>query len=396
MSTVAAIAKSTHHHAHHAGRDAAARALAELGRPADVALVFATTAYDQPALIAGVREPLGATPISGCSGEGVITQRGSDESTYAVVVALVASDRATFRACTASGFSRDPRACGLALAAEVERASPPCRCLLIFPDGLTGNATALLAALEERLPEHLVVAGGTAGDLARFEATYQYGPDGVISDGVGALIIGGDIAVEATVSHGCLPIGGARTVTRAEGGTVYEIDGRPAWAVFKEYLDGDPTELVAGDSVHLSFGQRLPPEEADRYGDYVMRTPFGLDKATGALFFPGALPEGAEIQLMRRDPDRIRQGAIDSARELAARRPHATPSLVLQFDCAGRGRIIFGERTTETIVRPLQEVLGRRIPWVGFHTYGELGRLNRHLYYHNYTVVLCALYDGAR
>ena len=145
----------------------------------------------------------------------------------------------------------------------------------------------------------------------------------------------------------------------------------------------------------VDWTTRLPPEDVGPYGEYVMRTPFGLDKATGALFFPGALPQGAQIQLMRRDPDRIRQSAIEGARELASRRPAATPSLVLQLDCAGRGRIIFGNRTTETIVRPIQEVLGRRLPWVGFHTYGELARLNRRLYYHNYTVVLCAIYDDA-
>lgn len=396
MPTVAAIAKSTRHQAAQAGRDAAARARDQLGRGPDVALLFATAAYDQAALLAGVRETLGDVPICGCSGEGVITADGSDETTYAVVLALVASDRARFSALSLGGFGRDPRRLGHALAAEVARRDGEARALLLFPDGLTGNATALLDGLQERLPPRLVVAGGTAGDLARFDATYQYGRDGAIRDGVSALVISGDVDVESTVSHGCMPIGSARTVTRAEGGMVYEIDGRPAWQVFKEYLDGDPEELVAGDSVHLSFGQRLPREDVGSYGEYVMRTPFGLDKANGALFFPGALPQGAEIQLMRRDPDLIRQGAIDSARALAARRPGATPALVLQFDCAGRGRIIFGERTTDTIVRPIQEVLGRDVPWAGFHTYGELARLERRIYYHNYTVVLCALYDGAR
>jgi len=207
------------------------------------------------------------------------------------------------------------------------------------------------------------------------------------------VLIGGDVAVECAVSHGCEPIGSVRTVTRSDGGTVYEIDGRSAWSVFKEYLAGDPVDLSAEDSVHLSFGEHLPAHVGGAYGQYVMRTPFGLDRESGALFFPGSLAEGSKIQLTRRDPDRIRQSAMTSARELAARRPGQRPSLMLHFDCAGRGRIIFGERATEMAITPIQEALGRDLPWIGFHTYGEIAQLAGTAYYHNYTVVLLALYD---
>jgi hypothetical protein len=127
-----------------------------------------------------------------------------------------------------------------------------------------------------------------------------------------------------------------------------------------------------------------------------MRTPFSLDKESGALFFPGSLAQGSKIQMTRRDPDRIRKSAIECARELAARRPGQRPNLVLHFDCAGRGRIIFGERATEMAITPIQEVLGRDLPWLGFHTYGEIAELDGTAYYHNYTVVLLALYDRER
>ena len=218
----------------------------------------------------------------------------------------------------------------------------------------------------------------------------------MLSNGVTGVLIGGDIDVETTVSHGCEPIGSVRTVTKSDGGNVYEIDGRSAWSVFKEYLDGDPVDLSAADSVHLSFGERLPAHKDEAYGQYVMRTPFALDRESGALFFPGSLAQGAKIQMTRRDPDRIRRSATTSARELAARRPDERPCLVLHFDCAGRGRIIFGERASEMAITPIQDVLGRDLPWIGFHTYGEIAQLGGSAYYHNYTVVLLALYDRER
>ena len=67
----------------------------------------------------------------------------------------------------------------------------------------------------------------------------------------------------------------------------------------------------------------------------------------------------------------------------------------MQFDCAGRGSILFGSCAAQEIVHPLQEALGDTTPWIGFHTYGEIAPINGKPYYHNYTVVLCALYDPA-
>jgi hypothetical protein len=391
MATIAAVGKSTSRGARQAGSEAAARAIEALARRPDLLLLFATAGYDQDELLRGVADVAGDVPLSGCSGEGVISQEGSDEGAYAAVLMAIASDRATFDTFLVGGLSKDARACGTTLAAQV-RACGDGKCLFLFPDGVSGNCTELLAALQEGLPHPLVIAGGTAGDLAQFQRTYQYRNGRPFSDSVAAVLIGGGVTVETAVSHGCTPIGGVRTVTKSDGGTVYEIDGRPAWVVFKEYLDGDPTDLVAADSVHLSFGERLPAA-AGSYGEYVMRTPFGLDHESGALFFPGALHEGAKIQMTRRDPDRIRASAKESAQALALRWPYRRPNLVLQFDCAGRGRIIFGERATEMVVTPIQDVLGRDLPWLGFHTYGEIAQLQGTAYYHNYTVVLCALYD---
>jgi hypothetical protein len=397
MATRAAVGKSDNHDASQAGREAATRALAALDGRADLLLVFATAGYDQNALVGAISDVAGDAALAGCSGEGVITQEGSDERAYAVVIMAIASDVATFDTFAIEGLSKDARGAGEALAAEVRRlAERRGRCLLLFPDGIKGNSTDLLTALQERLPYPVAIAGGTAGDLAQFTRTFQYHDGRVLSDAVTAVLIGGDVEVETAVSHGCEPIGSVRTVTRSDGGTVYEIDGRSAWSVFKEYLDGDPVDLSAADSVHLSFGERLPQRTGDHYGQYVMRTPFGLDRESGALFFPGSLPQGSRIQMTRRDPDRIRKSAMESAKALAARRPQQRPNLVLHFDCAGRGRIIFGDRATEMGITPMQEILGRDLPWLGFHTYGEIAQLDGTAYYHNYTVVLLALYDRER
>lgn len=69
------------------------------------------------------------------------------------------------------------------------------------------------------------------------------------------------------------------------------------------------------------------------------------------------------------------------------------PDLVLQFDCAGRGRILWGGCAAQEIVAPLRRTLGETTPWIGFHTYGEIAPIGDRPYYHNYTVALCAFYE---
>jgi hypothetical protein len=253
----------------------------------------------------------------------------------------------------------------------------------------------LISALEESLPYPLVVVGGAAAtNLSSKRETYQYHDGRVVSDAVAALLIGGDVVVDTAVSHGSTPIGMVRTVTRSSEGTVYEIDGRPAWDVFKEYLDGDPADMAIEDTLYLGLGEELPAELVGPYGEFIMRTPIRLDRETGALFFPGGLRQGAKVRVARRDPDRMREGAAEAARELASRRTGVAPSLVLQFDCVGRGREIFGKEATEATVSSLQDAIGRHVPWSGCYTLGEIAPLEGKTLYHNQTVVLCALYDG--
>lgn len=125
---------------------------------------------------------------------------------------------------------------------------------------------------------------------------------------------------------------------------------------------------------------------------YVIRVPLRLDKANGALFFPAELRTGATVFMARRDPIRVLENAVRSAQRIADRRAGQTPLAVLQFDCTGRGRMLFGERTTADLIDPMQRALGKNIPWLGFHTYGEIAPVHGRPQYHNYTVALCALY----
>jgi len=396
MTTAAAVGHCQVEDAFEAGRTCARIALDGLPEHrADLAIVFATTGYDQNELLRGIRGEVGDARLVGCSGEGVIVTGLSLECELAASVMAVQSDKISFETHLLGDYSADSAACGAELARRiVSEGVDDLIGVLVFPDGLMGNCGEFLTALNGRLSAPVAVVGGTSADAMVFEQTFQYAGETVASDSVSALVMRGGGEIEIAISHGCSPIGLDRQVTRAEGGWVYEIDGRPAWSVFKEYLDDDPEDLDAEGVVQLCIGAPLAGDAAEEYAPYVIRTPLGLDKETGALFFPGGgLPGGGSIRLTRRDPDRVKESARACATSILERQPDREPAFVMQFDCAGRGRVLFGNDAGDMIVRPLQEALGSELPWIGFHSYGEIGPVGSDALYHNYTVALCAVYD---
>ncbi|MEZ5289534.1 MAG: FIST N-terminal domain-containing protein [Vicinamibacterales bacterium] len=393
--TVAHVGTSRQVDSSSAGAEAAAGALGKLdGQRPSMALVFASADHDHEALLEAVRSRLPGVPVVGCSGEGIIADDDSNEVFAAAAVMAIASDLVRFETFLVEDYATDPAGAGRRLAALVNGRDDEARCLCVMPDGLAGNCTEMLQALHADLRPGVAVVGGAAADAMSFERTFQYGDGRVISGGMAAFLISGPVDVAVAVSHGCTPIGGEREVTRSADGWIHEIDGRPAWQLFKEYLDDDAgDDLNAEGIVHLCVGERLATT-ADDYDPFVIRTPLQLDKPSGALFFPGGgLTEGRAIQLTRRDPDRIRESARDCADRVRRSHPERAPDLVLQFDCAGRGRILWGGCAAAEIVAPLRRALGPDTPWIGFHTYGEIAPIGGRPYYHNYTVALCALYE---
>ncbi|MBI2393111.1 MAG: FIST C-terminal domain-containing protein [Deltaproteobacteria bacterium] len=394
-----AVGRSGNRRALDAGREAAREAVGAMdGERVRGVVTFATAAHDQRQLLRGIREITGDAPLSGCSTSGILTAQGSDESTHAVAVMTVGAPL-TFEGFLVEGLSRDPRGRGRELAGQVgEHDAGRGRLLLLFPDGLTGNITDLLSGVESGLRRPLTVAGGSSGELLKLGRTWQYHDDVATTDAVSAALLGGAFTSEVAVSQGCEPIGLEQTVTRAEDGWVFEIDGRSAWSVYEQYLEVEDTIAVSmREFCYLCIAERLP-EPDPTYGEYIVRCPLQLDRATGAMFFPGNIRTGTKVRLALRSEARTVEKLLESARSIVARRPGLRPELLLHFDCCCRARLLFGGRTNEAAIEPVRAIFGHDVPYMGFSTYGEIAplRAGGPTRFHNYGAVLCALYaEGA-
>lgn len=393
MSTQAGVGISHNHDPAAAGKEAVALALKEAGAErADTVFLFATVGYDQQALLDAVRAAAGGAQVIGCSGEGVIAGDDADESNFAVSVMTFRSDELSFTPFLAEGLSKGAGELGKRLMEEVwSKAGDDALGLFLFPDGMTFNWDSFLAGAAAAAAKRMPIYGGTAGDNWTFTGTYQYFGDRVVRDGVVAGLLRGQGRIVSNVTHGCVPIGQARTITKAQGGAIFEIDGKPIFDVLAEYVDGDPRANWNTVVTSLCLGFRAPEHMKGEYPEYVVRALIAKDDAAGAVIIGSNVENGAEVWMTRRDHDLVQQSTEQMGKKIHAWLDGQTPKLVFHFDCAGRGKMFLRDKQKSDLLKQLRAEVAPNSPWIGFYCYSELAPVAEHNAYHSFTAVVAAI-----
>jgi hypothetical protein len=388
---------SRHHNPNVAGRQAAEQALEKAGvsKP-DFVFAFASVGYDQHSLVRAVRQATGGVPLTGCSAEGTINGEEADESNFSVVVTAITSDELRWHNGLAAGLKADPRAVGQQVAEKLlPHISPDTLGLFVFPEGRTANLYNFLAGLEGNLPSErfLPLWGGGAGNrLSYREPTYQYCDDEVITDGVSYALLSGKARAGWAVSHGVIPIGGERIVTRSEGNVIYEIDGKPATEVLKEYL---PEDALVEDrdwmpyAISLALSFRAPSYMKDE--EYVVRAISSVNVTDGSITVRAEVQEGTSVWFSSRDKEKITTGLDRMAAQIRDQLGGEKPKLVFQFDCCSRGKMMFREQEKLQLLKRFRQSVGPDVPWAGFYTFAEIGPVEEHNNRHHFTAVVLAL-----
>jgi hypothetical protein len=397
VATKAGVGMSQHHNPNVAGHEAAQQALKEAGvsKP-DFVFMFGSIGYDQRSLVRAVRESTGGAPLSGCSAEGTINGDQIDESGFSVVVTAISSDELHWTNGLATGLEDDPRAVGKQVAQELlPHLSSDTIGLFVFPDGFTENFDHFIAGLEENLPSERFLpmwGGGAANNFNQEEPTYQYCDDEVIIGGVSYALLSGEAQTAWANSHSLIPIGGERIVTRSQGNIIYEIDGKPAAEVLKEYL---PEHALVADrdwlryAISLALLFRAPSYMKDE--DYVVRGVPQLSLTDGSITVQTEVEEGTSVWFSSRDKERITTGFDRMAQQIEEQLGGEQPKLVFQFECVTRGHVMFREQEKLQLLKRFRQSVGQDVPWVGFYTVGEIGPVEEHNDIHRFASVVLAL-----
>ena len=79
------------------------------------------------------------------------------------------------------------------------------------------------------------------------------------------------------------------------------------------------------------------------------------------------------------------------ARQIKEQLEGDQPKLVLHFDCASRGRMMFRDQEKLQILERFRQSVDPDVPWAGFYAYGEIGPVEEHNDRNLYTAVTLAL-----
>jgi hypothetical protein len=391
MGTLAGVGISHDRHPVRAAQAAVNQALkaAGISQP-DFVWLFASLGYDPEKLVQTVRDATGHAPLVGCSGQGVIAQGENDESSFSVSVMVIQSDELRFTNYATPHTNLSFEQVGTAIGQQLAPAiSDDAIALFLFTDGLTLNFDRLATGLQStlNLSQPLPILGGASGSDAEMQVTYQFCDDQVLTAGTVVSLLSGQAQVAWSSNHGCVPIGNPYTVTKAEGNLIYALDHQPVFNILRQHLS--ETDIAEWNRTIVSFCFGLPvPGQAEPTIRYLPRK----DEVAGSVMLQTEVQVGSKIWVMRRDQAAIVEGTAQLAQDLNHQLQGQTPKLVFQFDCYGRGKSVFTEQQKAAMQNQLQQDIGPAVPWMGFYSHGEIAPIGEQNAFHNYTLVLTAIY----
>jgi small ligand-binding sensory domain FIST len=368
--------------ADNAALDASLRALERSGTDrADLALVFVSGEAHPRAheALHAVRRVSGARTVLGCSGTGILTDHHEVEDKPAVAVLVV---RCESLVATPFLFERqgEREDLGTEVAHQVGATVAEGGCIVVLPDAMGCNPTAMLAQLHE-VVGFVPVLGAVAAGTPMFELYNTEAAEGAL---VGVALSG--LAPLIGVAQGCAPIGEPFVITRAEANVIQHIGNRPALQMLEDAIGALPG---AADRIRRSgvfAGLAMDPAKSPlERGDFLVRNLIGADRASGALAVGERVRVGQTVQFQIRDAEAADQDLRGMLEELKTRLAGRRAAFGCYFNCAGRGRGLFGAPNHDVTL--IRQHLGE-FPLVGFFGNGEFAPIGRQNFFHNYTGAL--------
>lgn len=236
--------------------------------------------------------------------------------------------------------------------------------LFVLSDGTLVNGSELVQGLtDENFGSSILISGGLAGDGEKFEQTVvglnePPAPGNIVAIG----FYGDHLQVECGSFGGWDEFGPKRVVTHAHKNILYEIDGRKALDLYKEYLGPFVSELP-GSALLFPLSVQFDDQPA------IVRTILSIDEANQSMTFAGNIPVGSTVRLMKANFERL----IQASQMAAGSMPLSAlshPSLAILVSCVGR-KMILRQRTYEEI-HAVRKILGSHTHITGFYSYGEI------------------------
>ncbi|MCJ7827875.1 FIST C-terminal domain-containing protein, partial [Patescibacteria group bacterium] len=226
--------------------------------------------------------------------------------------------------------------------------------------------------------------------------TYVYYQNEVLNDAVIGLGLSGKFSWGVGVRHGWEPIGLPMKVTKSEGACVKELDNKPALKIYEDYFGKKAEELTREPIARMAYTYPLGMS-VEGSPELLIRDVI-IANEKGEITCAAEIPQGSEIRLMLGDPGKAFKAAEEAAKNAQNQLKGSAPKAIFIFDCMARYKLL-GDQIGDEI-KAVQNILGVKVPLIGFYTYGEQAPLGGDIgpntcrsEFHNETMCLLTLGD---
>lgn len=331
-----------------------------------------------------ILEELPQIPMIGASSTGQMSGRGHTEE--GITAAFFHFDKAVVKT-TRVKFDHweDGEKVGNKIIENLQ--SDDLKGILVLSEGLKLNCSKMVEAIAAKKGDGVALAGGLAGDVFTYSDIFVVdNKDGIRDDSVVAVGFYGDSFHMDVFAHsGVTPMGIEREVTKAKDYALYELDGKPALDVYKQYFRTDDLAKMEKEIVKFPFSITNNYIE-----EGVIRTPLTFTEDGQGIQFTGAIPEGSRVRMMQSASSKFLDGVYDLSEKVKQAEKNSDSSIIA-ISCACR-KLVLGAIVDQEAEILCDELDKKSI--VGFYSFGEIGS-NEHneSYLYNQTLTLISIYE---
>lgn len=323
------------------------------GLSPSLAIVFASFVHDLEAL-GSCFSKHDIDVFGSCSAGEMLNDEVREGS---IAVLLLEVDREAYRINVIDRKDKTYNELGKSIAEWAKPAFPE-PALMTVIGGFMADGEQIVKGVIDTMGRQIPLFGGLAGNDLLSQETYVFDSSHVLSEGACVLAFNqAVIELRGVAASGWMGIGTMKTVTKAGGNIVYEIDNEPVVDIYKKYLGLDDDPRIACEYPLLV----MRDDET-----FVVRAAMRIND-DGSMAYSGSVQEGAKVRLSIPPGLEIVDNSIEQISETI--RTDYNPDAIVIFSCKLRhsalGPLIENELSA---IRELWKV-----PMVGFFTFGEIG-----------------------
>ncbi len=373
--------------------DAVEHASESLGLPADLGLVFISSAFtsEYPRLLPLLQERLSVPVLIGCSGGGIIGMNPLGQTQELEESPALSLSLAYLPGVEVQAFHIPPDAlpdldsppdAWVELIGVPPSSTPQ---FILLSDCFSSGINDLLQGLDFAYPGSVKVGGQASGSSIPGRIGL-FGNGRLYREGTVGVALSGNIMLETIVAQGCRPIGQPYRVSKGERNILLELEDQPPLVVLRTLIESlsEQDRQMAQHSLFVGvardeFKQDLEP------GDFLIRNLLGVDPQVGAIAIGGRVRPGQRVQFHLRDAETSREDLEWLLQRYQRQtKEHPATAGALMFSCVGRGEGLYGKPNfdSQLFSRYLND-----IPLGGFFCSGEIGPVGGSTFLHGYTSV---------